>query len=116
LKAISEKHGSGVDSLPAAISTAALLPAEANGVTGDSRFEPFSENLRFQERGNRVRGRDMGPGPAKSVHFEVAVAWVMIHAGHHYCAYAGDAEKGRAPAAGEGEDGAAGGGPSAPKR
>jgi hypothetical protein len=45
LKAISEKHGSGVDSLPAAVSTAALLPAEANGVTGDSRFEPFSESF-----------------------------------------------------------------------
>jgi hypothetical protein len=45
LKAIFEKHGSGVDSLPAAVSTAALLPAEANGVTDDSRFEPFSESF-----------------------------------------------------------------------
>jgi hypothetical protein len=45
LKAIFEKHGSGVDSLPADVSTAALLPAEANGVTDDSRFEPFSESF-----------------------------------------------------------------------
>jgi hypothetical protein len=40
---------SGVDSLPRpSISTAAFLPAEASGMTGDSRFVAFSESFVYE--------------------------------------------------------------------